>query len=112
MYSLQVSSLVVGAGSSLSYSPGRGREKCLAAQFPQGMGVKSTLLVHFLLCKHCMTSQLSAVLATGDKAQQDIKNFITSRFPRSDLCQLLRGFGMTFSLEERRNIFRVNFGRG
>lgn len=26
----------------LPYSPGRGREKCLAAQFPQGMGVKNT----------------------------------------------------------------------
>lgn len=57
-------------------SPGRGREKCLAAQFPQGMGVENTLLVHFLLCKHCLTAEL-CVSCQGQSptGHQKLNNF-------------------------------------
>lgn len=88
LYSWQVTRLVVGAGSSLSHSTGRGsgtRAMRLAAQLPQGTGVKNTLLFFFLPCKHCMISQLSVLLAVRDKTKQDIKTFfITLCFPRSD----------------------------
>lgn len=77
-------------------SPGHGSEKHLYL---------------FIFCCASTIWQLRAVLAIGDRAQQDIKNFITSHFPRFDPWELSQGFGMMFSLEERRNISRVNFWR-
>lgn len=109
--SWQISILVVGAGSSLPYSPGRGREKCLAAQFPQGMGVKNTLLVHFLLCKHCMTAE-GCVGYGRQSPTRHQKLYKFTFFPNLTRVSFLQGFGVTVSLEERRNISRVDFGRG
>lgn len=82
--SWQVSSLVVGAGSSRSRSPGKGRGELWHQSHAPGCtaspGHRSTkhLTFHFLPCKPCVTSWLSVLLAIGDKTKQDIKTFFVA----------------------------------